>query len=148
MKTLVHFLQKHFDTTHKKGACKKLMGNTKGFTLIEIMVVIGIIGILAGIAIPNFLSYRAKSFCSAVETDANNIKNAIADYYAVPNHRNMIDINDLKTTQTGSNVATIDGDLNTIIINVIDGSGQCPDVYMRSTANWNTATSTFTKTIP
>ncbi len=145
---MVHFLQKHFDTTHKKGACKKLMGNTKGFTLIEIMVVIGIIGILAGIAIPNFLHYRTKSFCSAAETDANNIAVAIADYYAVPTHKDMIDIDDLKTTQTWSNVATVDGNIDAIVISVIDGSGQCPDTYMNSTPNWNTATSTFTKTIP
>ncbi len=121
--------------------------NAKGFTLIEVMVVIGIIGILSGIAIPNFLSYKAKSFCSAVETDANNIVAAIADYYAIHTHHAMIDINDLNIVKTGFNSAAIDGDLNTIIITVIDGSGQCPDAYMRKVPNWNAATSTFTKTI-
>ncbi len=124
------------------------MQNKKGFTLIEIMVVIGIIGILAGIAIPNFLRYRTKSFCSAAETDANNIAVAIADYYAIPTHKDMIDIDDLKTTQTKSNIAAIGGDLNIIVITVTDGSGQCPDYYMNRTPNWNAATSTFTKTIP
>ncbi len=47
---------------------QKLRGNNqKRFYLIELMIVIAIIGILAAIAIPNFIAYRNKSFCSATE---------------------------------------------------------------------------------
>ena len=39
----------------------KLRKNNKGFTLVELMIVIAIVGILAAIAIPNFLSYQKKA---------------------------------------------------------------------------------------
>ena len=46
---------------------QKLRGE-KGFTLIELMIVIAIIGILAAIAIPNFISYRDKAYCQNAES--------------------------------------------------------------------------------
>ncbi len=56
--------------------------NQKGFTLIELMIVIAIIGILAAIAIPQFASYRAKSFNTASVSDIRNCRTDLEAYYA------------------------------------------------------------------
>ena len=61
---------------------QKLRGNSKGFTLIELMIVIAIIGILAAIAIPNFIAYRDKAYCSKVETDAQSVLASLSSYFS------------------------------------------------------------------
>ena len=56
--------------------------NKKGFTLIELMIVIAIIGILAAIAIPQFASYRKKAYNSAALSDLKTAKTSLEAYYA------------------------------------------------------------------
>ena len=53
---------------------QKLRNDKKGFTLIELMIVIAIIGILAAIAVPQFMSYRLRSYNTAAKAIAHNLK--------------------------------------------------------------------------
>jgi prepilin-type N-terminal cleavage/methylation domain-containing protein len=54
----------------------------KGFTLIELMIVIAIIGILAAIAIPQFTKYRARAHNSQALSDMRNLKTDLEGFYA------------------------------------------------------------------
>jgi type IV pilus assembly protein PilA len=61
---------------------KKMLNNKKGFTLIELMIVVAIIGILAAIAIPNFMNYQCKAKQSEAKSSLGSIRVAQEAYFA------------------------------------------------------------------
>jgi len=60
---------------------KKLFRKKNGFTLIELLIVVAIIGIIAGIAIPNFLGARTKARVTRAFADMRAIADALEMYY-------------------------------------------------------------------
>jgi type IV pilus assembly protein PilA len=69
---------------HQQGGSTmcKAFRKQEGFTLIELMIVVAIIGILAAIAIPNFLTYQLKSRQSEAKTNLQAIKTSEVSFQA------------------------------------------------------------------
>ena len=88
-----------------------------------------IIGILAAIAVPNFIAYRNKAYCYQAETDAKNVLNVLEEYYADPAHKEIPTITELKEnyglTLYNSDIR-ITGELPDLCVEVADSSGRCP----------------------
>jgi type IV pilus assembly protein PilA len=70
------------DTTTSIPAEFPMVRNTKGFTLVELLVVTVVIGVLASIAIPSFGSTKEKAYVASMKSDLRNLATAQEVYFS------------------------------------------------------------------
>lgn len=81
------------------------MKNIKGFTLIELMIVVAIIAILAAIAYPSYTQYKIRTNRAEVQSEMMNIAQRLQSYYVINhNYTNAkLDNNDVNKDYPTSN---------------------------------------------
>jgi type IV pilus assembly protein PilA len=107
----------------------RIQSEESGFTLIELLVVILIIGILAAIALPNFLGQRSKAQDSSAKSDARNMVSQLESCYTDNNTYSGSNSGTCLSTNTGLTIGTAKGNVN---VTGADTNGYTVTAYSQS----------------
>ncbi|MEC9488790.1 MAG: prepilin-type N-terminal cleavage/methylation domain-containing protein [Halanaerobium sp.] len=86
----------------------RLLRSKEGFTLIELMIVIVVIGILAAIAVPRIADVRSKASVAVIKSDLHNIQTSLEMFYV--EHDQYPDSATLNSTTSTGTITVADGD--------------------------------------
>ena len=100
----------------------KIRANQKGFTLVELIVVVAILGVLAAVAVPNYMNYLYKSRVSTDVDTARAVLNSARTMYMTDGDLTKItlanvlsdaDLTSAKSASSSSDILTLFGSINT-----------------------------------
>ena len=92
----------------------------KGFTLVEIMIVVVIIGLLTALAIPAFQKVRQRSIVSTVENDGRQLGHAAQQYF-LENSATSVAITDLIGTETDKYLKNLSDGVTATSTDILEG---------------------------
>jgi len=126
---------------------------SKGFTLIELMIVVAIIGILAAVALPAYQSYTEKARFSEVVLAASSVKSAIDVCYQTRGNNSLANCDDYTKigavkadAEAGNEVSTVEITATTAVITATGSDASSSTYILTPSASGNSLTWTQTGT--